>query len=109
MIIHDHEREARILRRRLELLDVLNDILRKSIASGVDADPDGDEVRHITSQFTDVLTPGDVCDGIKSVYRDKPHNFRKWLSRHRHIYSFSLSQTWWRSGVFGIPSFISSS
>ncbi len=55
MLIFDHERERRILERRLELSEMLDSIVRRDIAFGTTTDPESPEVRHIAEQFDSVL------------------------------------------------------
>jgi hypothetical protein len=73
MVIYDNERERRVLERRLELLDILDDIIRRDIALGVSTDIESAEVKHITKQFREVLNPCDMCDRIREIY--KPEHF----------------------------------
>lgn len=74
MVIYDYEKERRILERRLELLDILNDVIRRDIAQGVPTDLESAELKHISKEFEGVLNPCDVCDRIKDIY--KPEHFR---------------------------------
>jgi hypothetical protein len=67
MVIYNHERERRILERRLEPLDILNDIVRRDIQRGDCTDIQGPEVQHITKEFKEVLNPCDMCDAIKEI------------------------------------------
>ncbi len=75
MLIFDHERERRILERRLELSEILDSIVRRDIAFGTTTDPESPEVRHITEQFDSVLHPRDVCNSVKAIYEDRPNLF----------------------------------
>lgn len=69
MIIEMHSREAYVLQRRLELLTILNDLLLEDLRSGgPPRDLDDPEIEHISSQFSDVLTPADVCSSIRKIY-----------------------------------------
>jgi hypothetical protein len=73
MVIYDNERERRVLERRLELLEILDNIVRRDIHRGESTDVDGPEVRHLTKEFKEVLNPCDVCERIKEIY--KPEHF----------------------------------
>ncbi len=75
MLIYDHERERRILERRLELLDIMDNIVRRDIVLGVKTDPNSPEVKHISKEFAEVINPHDVCEGIKKIYKEKPDLF----------------------------------
>lgn len=72
MLIYDHERERRILERRLEFLDILDNIVRRDIVLGVKTDPNSLEIRHISKEFAEVLNPSDVISAIKAIYEDRP-------------------------------------
>jgi hypothetical protein len=73
MVIYNHEKERRVLERRLELLDILDDIVRRGIHRGETTDVEGPEVQHIKMEFKEVLNPCDVCDRIKEIYN--PEHF----------------------------------
>ncbi len=75
MLIYDHEKERRILERRLELLDILDSVVRRDIALGQNTDLGSPEVKHITGQFSEVLTPCDVVEAITAIYESRPHLF----------------------------------
>ncbi len=77
MIIEHHEREAYILRRRLELLEILNETIMACVRNGTPIEVDEDEIDHITTQFEDVLNPSDVCDSIKKIYPPRLFSERK--------------------------------
>ncbi len=75
MVIYDHEKERRILERRLELLDVLDSIIRRDIAFGVNTDTESPEVKHITEQFREGADPMRRMRCFKAIYKGKPGAF----------------------------------
>ncbi len=75
MLIYRDERERRILERRLELLDILDNVPRRDILLGVTTDADSDELKKIGKEFVEVHDPHEVIEVIKRIYRDRPDLF----------------------------------
>lgn len=77
MIIEHHEREAYILRRRLELLEILNETIMACVRNRTPIEADDGQIEHITSEFSDVLTPADVCASIRKIYPPRVFGAKK--------------------------------
>jgi hypothetical protein len=75
MIIPNHDKEAHILERRLELLSILDSILKRDIALGEHTDPEGEEVKFIERQFPDVVNPYELVESLRDAYKDKPKSW----------------------------------
>jgi hypothetical protein len=75
MIIPEHDRETHLLERRIELLEILDNILKRDIALGQPTDPESDEVKFIERQFPDVLNPHDLVKSLRDAYKDKPESW----------------------------------
>jgi hypothetical protein len=66
MYIHKHNEEAHLLRRRLELLDLLDDVVRNNLH---EEELFGEvEMRKLTDNFKSVSEPTDVVKGLKKIY-----------------------------------------
>ena len=66
MYIHKHNEEAHLLRRRLELLDLLDDVVLNNLhEEGVFGEV---EMRKLTDNFKSVSEPTDVVKGLKKIY-----------------------------------------
>lgn len=66
MIIQKHNAEANLLKRRLELLNVLDDLVR----SGVELEDleDNPAFERLEHQFSEVAEPEDLIAGINAIY-----------------------------------------
>jgi hypothetical protein len=71
MIIPEHDKEAHLLERRLELLQILDSILKRDIALGQSTDPESEEVRFVERQFPDVQNPHELVESLRDAYKDK--------------------------------------
>ena len=68
MIIEHHDKEAALLRRRLEFLEIMNGWLRADI--GLEGPKDGPS-KVIENQFRSVRNPSDVLTSYQKIYGKK--------------------------------------
>jgi hypothetical protein len=66
MYIHKHNEEAHLLRRRLELLDLLDDVVHNHLhEEGLFGEV---EMRKLTDNFKSVKEPTDLVKGLRKIY-----------------------------------------
>jgi hypothetical protein len=67
MIIRKHDQEANLLRRRLELLEILDDLIRSGAEFDEPLDDDA-RLKALKREFADVLEPEDLITHINPAY-----------------------------------------
>ncbi len=66
MYIHKHNEEAHLLRRRLEYLDLVDDIALNNLNEDVQLSEV--EMRRLYDNFKSVIEPADIVKGLKQIY-----------------------------------------
>ena len=66
MYIHKHNEEAHLLRRRLDLLDLLDDVVRSNLHE--EQLFGQTEVQKLSDNFKSVKEPVDLVKGLKKIY-----------------------------------------
>ena len=66
MYIHKHNEEAHLLRRRLEFLDLLDDVVRNNLhEDGLFGEV---EMRKLYDNYKSVSQPTEIVKGLKKIY-----------------------------------------
>ena len=66
MYIHKHNEEAHLLRRRLEFLDLLDDVVRNNLH---EEELFGEaEMRKLYDNYKTVSQPAEIVKGLKKIY-----------------------------------------
>lgn len=72
-IIREHALERFWLERRLELLDVLDNISERVFWENEESDvskEDSPQIRLLENHYRDVLNPGDLLAALKTIYKE---------------------------------------